>query len=49
MGIGKKTGNILDDCGLKGNSSWRDKSVCHDVLVKEIKWNIDFGDHDHAF
>lgn len=26
----------MDDCGLKGNSSWRDKSVCHDVLVKKL-------------
>lgn len=26
----------MDGCGLKGNSSWRDKSVCHDVLVKKL-------------
>lgn len=25
----------MDGCGLKGNSSWRHKSVCHDVLVKK--------------
>lgn len=25
----------MDGCGLKVNSSWRHKSVCHDVLVKK--------------